>query len=39
MDNFMTWWCKSETGVSPILFNIYVRELGIKVAQRREGFK
>ena len=43
--NIMTGWCKSDSDVrqgcplSPLLFNIYVRELGVKVAQCRQGFK
>ena len=38
----MTGWCKSDSGArpgcppSPLLFNIYVRELGMKVAQCRQ---
>ena len=45
MEGIMTGWCKSDSGVrqgcplSPLLFNIYVRELGMKVAQRKHGFK
>ena len=41
----MTAWCKSDSGVlracslSPLLLNIYVRELGMKVAQCKQGFK
>ena len=41
----MTGWCKSDSGVrqgyplSPLLFNIYVRELGINVAHCKHGFK
>ena len=39
LENIMNAWCKSDSGVrsgcplSPLLFNIYVRELGMKVAQ------
>ena len=45
MESIMTGWCKSDSGVrqgcplSPPLFYIYVRELGMKVAQCRQGFK
>ena len=41
----MTGWCKSDSGVrqgfplSPLLFNIYVRELGMNVAQFKHGFE
>ena len=40
----MTVWCKSDSGVrqacslSPLLFNIYVREFGANVAQYKHGF-
>ena len=43
--SIMTAWCKSDSAVrqgcplSPLLFNIYVRELGMKVAQCKQGFK
>ena len=41
----MTGWCKSDSGVrqgcplSPLLYNIYVRELGMNVAHCKHGFK
>ena len=45
MDSTMNGWCNTDSGVrqgcplSPLLFNIYVRELGMKIAQCRQGFK
>ena len=45
MESVMTGWCKGDSGVrqgyplSPLLFNIYVIELGMKGAQCRQGFK
>ena len=45
LESIMTGWCKCDFGVrhgcpmSPLLFNIYVRELGVNVAQCRQGFK
>ena len=41
----MTVWRKSDSGMrqgcplSSLMFNIYVRELGMKVAQCKQGFK
>ena len=45
LESIMTAWCTSDSGVrqgctlSSLLFNIYVRELGMKVAQCKQGFK
>ena len=45
LESIMTAWCKSDSMVrqgyslSPLLFNIYVRELGMNVAQCKQGFK
>ena len=45
LESIMTAWCKSDSRViqgcplSPILFNIYVIELSMKVAQCKQGFK
>ena len=45
MKNIMTGWCKYKSGVrqefpmSPLPFNLYVRELGMEVAQCKQGFK
>ena len=45
LESIMTAWCKSDSGVrqgcplSPLLLNIHVRELGMKVAQCKQGFK
>ena len=44
LESIMTAWCKSDSEVrqgcplSSLLFNIYVRELGMKVAQCKQGF-
>ena len=44
LESIMTGWCKCDSGVrygcpmSPLLFNIYARELGVNVAQCRQGF-
>ena len=41
----MTGWCESDSGVrqgwplSPLLINIYVRELDMNVARCKHGFK
>ena len=45
LESIMAAWCKSDSGVrhgcpqSPLLFNIYVKELGMKIAQCKQGFK
>ena len=45
MESIMTGWCKSDSGVrqgcslSPLFFNIYVRELGMKISACKQGFK
>ena len=45
MESIMTGCCKSDSGVrqrrhlSPVLFNIYVRELGMKISACKQGFK
>ena len=45
LDGIITAWCKSESWVkqgcplSPLLFNIYVREIGMEVTQCKQGFK
>ena len=44
MKSITTRWCKSDSGMrqgcplSPLVFNIYGRELGMNVAQCRQGF-
>ena len=45
LGKMVTDWCKSDSGVrqgcplSPLLFNLYVREFGIKVEECQHGFK
>ena len=42
MESIMTGWCKCDSGVrqgSLLLFNIYVRELGMKISACRQGSK
>ena len=45
MESIMTGWCKSDSVVrqrcplSPLLFNIYVRELGMTVSACKQGCK
>ena len=45
MESITTGLCKSDSGVrqecplSPLLFNIYMRELGMKVSSCKQGFK
>ena len=44
LEDIMTGWCKNDSGVkrcplSPLLFNIYVRELGMNVARCKHGLR
>ena len=45
LEGIMTGWCKSDSSVrqgcplSPLLFSIHVRELGMTVARCKQGFK
>ena len=40
MESIMTGWCKRQGyPLSPLLFNIYVRELDMKVSACKQGFK
>ena len=39
LGNVVTDWCKSDFGLSPILFNLYVRELGMKIEECQQSFK
>ena len=45
LGNDVTKWCKSESGVRPgcplsrRLFNLYIRELGMRIEECQEGFK
>ena len=45
LGNVVTKWCKSESGVrqgcplSPLLLNLYIRELGMRIEECQEGFK
>ena len=45
MESIMAGWCRSDSGVrqgrplSPLLFKIYARELGMKISACKQGFK
>ena len=45
LGNVLTKWCKSESGVrqgcplSPLMFNVYIRELGMRIEECQESFK
>ena len=45
LGNVVTEWCKSKSGVrqgcplSPLRFNFYIRELGMRIEECQEGFK
>ena len=45
LEMVVTKWCKSESGVRqscpmfPLLFNLYIQELGMRIEECQEGFK